>query len=117
MVLVGLGDFEGFGEVAVGLAVVCVGVGALVVGAAVVGAWVVGATAVIDGDALDRVALGVGDGDGSGSSVLLRDAHNAPAPRPSAMATITAMMIGTFDGFGSCVGSSGSCAGGIAMVG
>lgn len=117
-VVVGLdvGDLDAFADLlAVGLADAVVGVavgdGAWVVGAAVVGAAVVGA-----GDELtDLLALGVGLGEGSGAS-LLRDAHRAPAPSPSTIATTTAMMIGTLDCFSSG-GGSGSPAGGIAMVG
>jgi len=105
----------GAGALVVGATVV----GARVVGACVVGATVVGATVVgawLVGDTVgDWVA--VGDSVGSGASLPLRAAHNAPAPRPSAIATITAMMIGALEDLGSSGGNSGSCAGGMAMVG
>jgi len=99
--------------VGLGLAEVTVGVGD---GAGVVGACVVEAAVVGVGEAVtDRVAVGLGVG--SGSSGALRDAHSAPPPRPSAMAMSTASTIGHLEDFGSSGGVSGSCAGGMAMVG
>lgn len=88
-----------------------VGVGANVVGGAVVGANVVGSLV-----GRDAVTLGVGLGDGESFVLLVRDAHRAPAPRPIAIAAITASTIGALDGFLSGSGG-GSCAGGMAMVG
>ena len=96
-----------------GLADVAVGVGE---GAGVVGACVVGAAVVKVGEEVtDRVAVGLGVG--SGSSGVLREAHSAPPPSPSAMAIRTASTIGHREDFGSSGGISGSCAGGMAMVG
>ena len=103
--------------VGVGLAVVGVAVavvGAAVVGATVVGAAVVGAAVVRVGDA-DRVIVGVAVG--SGSLELPREAHSAPAPRPSRIARSTATMIGSLDVFCSGSGSSGGPEGGICIVG
>ncbi len=104
---VALGDTLGLAEVAVGVGVgVGDGEGACVVGAAVVsvGEGVTG-----------RVAVGLGVG--SGSSGALRDAQSAPPPRPSPMAIRTASTIGHREDRGSSGGISGSCAGGMAMVG
>ncbi len=110
--MVGLGVFD---TVGLGLAEVAVGVGVADVGATVVGACVVGVTVgVMEGE---RVADGVTLGEGSGSFGALRAAHSAPAPRPRAIAINTARTMGHRDALGSSGGCSGSCAGGIAMVG
>ena len=100
----------GVGLAEVGAAVV----GACDVGAAVVGVCVGVMLGVAEGE---RVTVGETLGVGSGSSGALRAAHSAPAPRPRAMATSTASTIGHRDAFGCSGGSSGSCAGGMAMVG
>lgn len=115
MVSVGLGVLDGLAEVGAGALVV----GAAEVGAAVVGAYVVGGTVVgvlCVGDTLGEVVT-TGDSVGPGASFPPRAAHSAPAPRPSAIATITAMMIGALPDLGSSGGGSGSWAGGMAMVG
>jgi len=111
-VFVGLGVLLAVG---VGLAEVAVGVADCVVGACVVGACVVGVGVGVA--ETERVAEGVALGEGSGSSDPLRAAHKAPAPRPSAIAIRTASTIGHREAFGSSGGCSGSCAGGMAMVG
>ena len=102
------------GDLLVGVSVgVGVTDGACVVGGADVGAWVV----AVGDTVTDGVSLGVGLGEGSGSEPPLRAAHNAPAPRPSRIASTTAMMIGVFDGPSFPGSGSGAPCGGMAVVG